>query len=96
MPRPLALTPAQRLRAAELYAEGHSRRQIAAVFSVSDMAVRTALKRQRVAMRDASQAQRSPKNPARFQHSRPASVWELGRVLNRRPALPSSQQEAAQ
>lgn len=84
MPRPRALTPEQDEQAAMLYLEGSSRRQIAAAYAVSDMAVRNALARKGIRMRSRTQALNTTRNPARFQHRRASSVWDLARVVNRR------------
>lgn len=84
MPHPRALSAAQAEQAADLYREGYSQLQVAAALSVSTTAVKTALKDQGVATRTRSQALRSPKNPARYRHSKAASVWDLGRIVNRR------------
>ena len=52
MPRPKALTPMQMHQAAELYREGKSRRQVAAILKCTETPVRNALAELGVPMRD--------------------------------------------
>lgn len=75
--RNVALTTHQIPRAARLYRDGHSRREIAAFFGVSDMAIRTALKLAKEPMRDRKQASSlGVKRWAKSRH-RVASVFQL-------------------
>jgi DNA-binding CsgD family transcriptional regulator len=81
MPRPRALTPQQMAHAAELYREGKSRRQVAAILKVSETGVLTALRQLGVQLRDQRKAS-AESNRSRAGHYRRrqlvSSVFHLG------------------
>lgn len=76
--RNVALTTRQIARAAELYQDGHSRREIGAYFGRSEQAARTALALAGVAMRERKAAASDGVKRWAKSRKRVASVFDLG------------------
>jgi hypothetical protein len=77
MGRNYALNTMQIKRAVELYADGYSRREIAAYFGCCDAAAGNALRLAGVKLRDQGEATAmANKRRAARSRGRPASVWQ--------------------